>query len=388
MPCLVWCPRLTVVSILVIALTQTVHGNPTGLSRFQQLFRNQSTPVDLDAFPGELCLRKCDNTKPRVCYFKWTLEHYHAMGPACKKCSKENRADCYHHACLTADGIERGVMAINRQIPGPALQVCKDDLIVIDMTNAMGGTASAMHWHGLHQRDTPYMDGVPFITQCPIDFMSTFRYAFWATQPGTQFYHSHSGHHKVNGHYGAMIIREPETNDPNAALYDFDLPEHTMVVSDWMHEDGEMFMPGLPSGGGILPVNILINGRGTFTSANGTRTSVPQEVFRVRKGGRYRFRFINAASHVCPLELQLSNHTLEIIASDSYHLQNVTVNTLISTSGERYDFVVHADQRTDDYWLRVRAIGPCEPRKIEQLAVLSYQPLTIPEEDIAFPSDE
>lgn len=237
-------------------------------------------------------------------------------------------------------------MSINRQVPGPAIQVCKDDLIVVDMTNAMGGTATAMHWHGLHQRDTPHMDGVPFVTQCPIEFMSTFRYAFWATEPGTQFYHSHAGHHKVNGHYGAMIIRQPEVNDPNAKLYDFDLPEHLIVASDWMHVDGEMYMPGLPNGDGILPVNLLINGRGTWLKHNGNRTNAPREVYRVRKGGRYRFRFINAASHVCPLELQIANHTLEIIASDSYNLQPISANTLVTTSGERYDFVVNADQPT------------------------------------------
>ncbi|XP_058451551.1 uncharacterized protein LOC131430517 [Malaya genurostris] len=370
----------------LISLANTAACDSHRISNFQRLFRNQSVPIDLEAFPGELCLRQCDETKPRVCYFKWTLEHYQSMGAACKKCSKDNHADCNHHGCITADGIERGVMSINRQIPGPILQVCQNDLIVIDMTNAMGGTAATMHWHGLHQRETPHMDGVPFITQCPIDFMSTFRYAFWATEPGTQFYHSHSGHHKVNGHYGAMIIRQPEANDPNSFRYDFDMPEHTILASDWMHEDGEMFMPGLPSGDGILPINVLINGKGTFTKANGNRTSVPLEVFRVRKGGRYRFRFINAASHVCPLELQILNHTLEIIASDSFHLQPIVVNTLISTSGERYDFIVHADQPSDDYWLRIRAVGSCEYRKIQQFAVLSYQPLSVPEQNMAFPS--
>lgn len=239
-------------------------------------------------------------------------------------------------------------MAINRQIPGPAIHVCKDDLIVVDVMNAMGGTASTIHWHGLHQRETPHMDGVPFITQCPIEFMSTFRYTFWATEPGTQFYHSHTGHHKVNGHYGAMIIRQPIAEDPNSLRYDFDLPEYTIVASDWMHVDAEMFMPGLPTSDGILPRNILINGKGTFVKPDGTKTNVPLEVFRVHKGGRYRFRFINAASHVCPLELQIANHTLEIIGSDSFHLKPIEINTLISTAGERYDFILNADQSSGE----------------------------------------
>lgn len=69
--------------------------------------------------------------------------------------------------------------------------MCKNDLIVVDVTNKMAGAAPSIHWHGLHQRKTPYMDGVPFITQCPIT--AAFRYAFEASEPGTQFYHSHSG---------------------------------------------------------------------------------------------------------------------------------------------------------------------------------------------------
>jgi hypothetical protein len=37
------------------------------------------------------------------------------------------------------------------------------------------------------------MDGVPMITQCPIQSETSFRYKFHATNPGTHFYHSHYG---------------------------------------------------------------------------------------------------------------------------------------------------------------------------------------------------
>lgn len=155
-------------------------------------------------------------------------------------------------------------MSINRKIPGPAIHVCRNDQIVVDVTNLMGGTASTLHWHGFHQRETPYMDGVPFITQCPIPFGTTFRYSFKATEAGTQFYHSHSGHHKVNGHYGGIVVRDTAVRDQNRNLYDMDLKEHLIVASDWMEEDGEMFMPGLVSHPiGIQPTNLLINGKGT-----------------------------------------------------------------------------------------------------------------------------
>ncbi|ETN61043.1 multicopper oxidase [Anopheles darlingi] len=372
--------------LLVTILCQTVTVT-TAQTWLRSLIDSTNGTIDIKSFPGEQCLRVCDDTQPRICYFSWTMEHYHAMGPACRACSKGSPQDCFHPACLTADGVERGVMSLNRQIPGPMISVCKDDLIVVDITNAMAGTSATIHWHGLHQRATPHMDGVPFITQCPIQFGNTFRYAYLATEAGTQFYHSHSGHHKVNGHYGALIVREPKRADPNSALYDYDSSSHVIVGSDWMHVDGEMFMPGLPSSGGILPVNLLINGRGTFKeNENSSRTNVPLEVFYVQRGKRFRFRFINAASHVCPLQLQIEDHTMEIIASDSFHLQPHKVDTLVTTSGERYDFVVHANGVKDTYWVRLRALGSCEQLQLEQFAVLSYK--HDPKEKLAFPQEE
>lgn len=90
----------------------------------------------------------------------------------------------------------------------------------------MSGADETIHWHGFHQRATPWMDGVPYITQCPIHSGNTFRYSYYATEAGTQWYHSHSGHHKVNGIHGGIAVRRPLADDPNSKYYDFDLPEH------------------------------------------------------------------------------------------------------------------------------------------------------------------
>lgn len=108
---------------------------------------------------------------------------------ACGKCGYGSNSDCYRDQCIAADGIPRGVMSTNRKIPGPAIHVCRNDLIVVDVLNAMGGTSAAIHWHGFLQHETPWMDGVPFVTQCPIDFSTTFRYSFKAAESGTQWWH-------------------------------------------------------------------------------------------------------------------------------------------------------------------------------------------------------
>lgn len=67
------------------------------------------------------------------------------------------------------------------------------DEVVVDVQNLLLGESTSIHWHGHHQRHTPYMDGVPLITQCPIQPATTFRYHFKAEHPGTHFWHSHTG---------------------------------------------------------------------------------------------------------------------------------------------------------------------------------------------------
>ncbi|XP_011194194.2 uncharacterized protein LOC105219623 [Zeugodacus cucurbitae] len=333
-----------------------------------------TTPLNVSQHPGELCNRRCMAGDSRICYFKFTLEHYQVMGVACGRCALGIIADCFAPQCILADGYEKGVMSINRQLPGPTIQVCRDDLIIVDVANQAHGTAAAIHWHGQHMVATPWSDGVPFVTQCPIHFANSFRYHFWATEVGTHFYHSHSGHHKVNGQYGALIVRD----DPAAMLskdtYDFDLPQHYILMSDWMHTYGEQYFPGEPSSAGIFPDSVLINGRGIYYTKEGIRVSsvVPPMRYYVLPGKRYRFRLINSISHSCPFQLQIERHNMSIIASDSYDLKPRYFDTIISNAGERYDFVVFTNHTEGDYWIRVRGMGVCAILPTESFALLRY----------------
>jgi FtsP/CotA-like multicopper oxidase with cupredoxin domain len=44
--------------------------------------------------------------------------------------------------------------------------VCKDDVIVVDLTNDAEGVATSIHWHGMrHVGGTQYYDGTPYLTQ-------------------------------------------------------------------------------------------------------------------------------------------------------------------------------------------------------------------------------
>ena len=77
-------------------------------------------------------------------------------------------------------------------LPGPSIQVCEGDTIVVDLHNSLHSfEATTIHWHGLHQKGTPQMDGVGMITQCPITPHTRFQYRFTANDPGTHLWHAH-----------------------------------------------------------------------------------------------------------------------------------------------------------------------------------------------------
>jgi hypothetical protein len=54
-------------------------------------------------------------------------------------------------------------------------KVCQHDRVIVDVENDLMTESTTVHWHGQHQKGTPYMDGTPFVTQCPIPPETTFR---------------------------------------------------------------------------------------------------------------------------------------------------------------------------------------------------------------------
>ena len=73
--------------------------------------------------------------------------------------------DCTEAA--TVDGRTfRPYIAINGQIPGPTLIVANNQTIVVNVINSLRAQGITLHWHGLFLRNTPWMDGTGFISQC------------------------------------------------------------------------------------------------------------------------------------------------------------------------------------------------------------------------------
>ncbi|XP_043504919.1 laccase-5-like [Polistes fuscatus] len=329
-----------------------------------------STPKD--------CKRNCTIGEiPRYCYYRFKLEYYTTMANPCNVCRtnsferSKNQSSC---ECITGDGYEKTIFPINRQFPGPSIQVCQHDKLIIDVENAAEGTDTTIHWHGVFQKNYQYYDGVPHVTQCPISAPNTFRYQFAVDNAGTHFYHSHSALYMLDGQQGPLIVRSPKSQDPNRNLYDEDLFDHVIFLSDWMHSVAIKHLPGtFANNPGQTPDNFLINGLGQYTGPNATPVNgIEMAYFNVAKGIRYRFRMINSFGTVCASEFSIQGHKLTVIATDGEDVQPVVVDKIISLTGERYDFVLNANQNSGSYWIQLRGLDECAPKKIIQLAVLVY----------------
>ncbi|KAF5305483.1 hypothetical protein FQA39_LY01574 [Lamprigera yunnana] len=324
------------------------------------------------------CTRTCrKNDVPMLCKYQFKLEWYQTLSKACYNCPF-NIEDCKRPHCIPGDGNKRPVLVVNRQMPGPSIEVCKGDEIIVDVENLLLGEGTSIHWHGYHQRDTPYMDGVPYVTQCPISSGSTFRYHFSATQAGTHFWHSHSGFQRTDGAFGSFIVRTPEEDDPHFDLYDYDLSSHTVIILDWGPEIGlAKFIAHHHSNGDNKAENILVNGLGRFKKFNTNNNETiytPTARFLVERGYRYRFRVINAEFLNCPIEVSVDNHTITVISSDGRDFAPVEAESIVTYAGERFDFVLHADQPVGLYWMRFRGLMDCDQRfkSAHQAAVLQY----------------
>ncbi|KAG7209468.1 hypothetical protein KM043_015557 [Ampulex compressa] len=329
---------------------------------------NLSSPLE--------CARTCnDQEPPKTCYYHFIIEHYIAHGQACELCTPNvTNSFCNHCACVPMDGVERPILTVNRMIPGPAIEVCLGDKVIIDVENRMQGEEITIHWHGVYQKGYQYYDGVSFITQCPITSHSTFRYQWKAKNAGTHFWHAHTGLHKLDGIFGPLIIRESACHDVHSELYDYDLSHHTIVINDWMHELAASRLPGrIKHKPFQQPENILINGKGRYyNSHDQTTTNTSLSVFNVEPNKRYRFRLSNAFCTTCPASLTIEGHNLTVIATDGVPVKPVVANTLVSVSSERYDFIINTDKPVGSYWIQLRGLAPCNSTEIQQLAILSY----------------
>lgn len=84
------------------------------------------------------------------------------------------------------DGMRTNLITVNDMTPGPVLTATLGDTVRVTVNNYLA-EPTTLHFHGITQFRTPYMDGDPYVSNCPILLGQSFTYEFIAHPAGTTF---------------------------------------------------------------------------------------------------------------------------------------------------------------------------------------------------------
>lgn len=224
---------------------------------------------------------------------------------------------------------ETSIWGYDGVVPGPVLRLRRGEELKVRLVNDLP-EPTVIHWHGLRLPNA--MDGVPHLTQAPVEVGKTFDYRFTVPDAGTFWYHSHlySSEQLERGLYGPLIVEEPEPVD-----VDHDI---ILVLDDWrLSDDGAIHDGSFRS----FHDAAHAGRHGRLMTVNSQNPlNIP-----VRTNERLRLRFINAANaRVFPLRIE--NHAVLVMAVDGQpaepflaHDSRVTLGP-----GSRIDLFVDATQ--------------------------------------------
>jgi FtsP/CotA-like multicopper oxidase with cupredoxin domain len=333
-----------------------------------------------------------------------------------------------------------------RPFPGPMLRGRVGDTLHVKVHNMFDSDTTSIHFHGLHMKFNPWMDGVADVTQCGIQPGRSFTYVFNLTQSGTFWYHSHTATQYSDGLVGPIVIL-PTEPDPILTNWAY-TQDHMLMLQDWFHERSSdivnlyrgprsifrHFSPQYP----WPTVSLLINGKGLFncsqannwnyTTCNYDDTnpcdferkqciplrppfygnchrvrfaeepiktfnqSTPFDIdkFTCDPNQNIRLRFINAASN-SPLRIWIDRHNLTIVSRDGIDTKPLTVKYLTIPVGQRIDVILTCNQNPKfDYYIFLTVATGFLPKgsvvpHIYSYAYLSYAKINIPLEPVFYP---
>ena len=217
--------------------------------------------------------------------------------------AKVYRLEAAPYTWNVAPGVKKQAFAFNGTVPGPTIRVIEGEKVRVLVTNRMP-MGTAVHWHGMvlpHK-----MDGVPGITQAPIEPGGSMTYEFIATATGTHWYHSHwDGDQVGKGLYGSLEV-VPRTGDRA------------------VDRDYRLFI-------GDSNLGFVINGR----SWPGT------EPLNAKVGEKVRIRLTPTGELSHPFHLH--GQPFQLVAQDGFDLpQPVTMDTLLISTAQTFDIVTVA----------------------------------------------
>ncbi len=289
-----------------------------------------------------------------------------------KTISKTVRYDLYVRDTIVNFGNKpKRAIAVNGQIPMPTLTFTEGDIAEIYVHNELKESTS-LHWHGLMLPNKE--DGVPYVTQMPIEPGTTYKYSFPIIQHGTHWYHSHTGLQEQIGMYGSMILNKKLEDITFREGID-DLPKIPVILSEWSD---------------INPNNIhrmLHNASDWFAIKKGTTQSYAEAIlaghFKTKIANEWKrmnamdvsdiyyekFLINGKNESIAPIfiskkkiRLQISNGgassyfwltyaggKITVVANDGNDVEPVEVDRLLIAVSETYDVVVEIPENNTSY---------------------------------------
>jgi FtsP/CotA-like multicopper oxidase with cupredoxin domain len=171
------------------------------------------------------------------------------------------------------------------------------------------------------------MDGVPYLTQDPIQPGETFSYEFPVNQSGTYWYHAHfeSWKQVAKGLYGPLVVND-ETDD-------FIEDDIVILADDWRLN--KKYQIDEKSFGSLMDWSHA--GRvGNWLTINGKKS--PQ--YSIKENSIARLRFINASNaRILKFGSSLKNNN--IIAIDGFAINPMLVKDFTLAPGQRIDLLIN-----------------------------------------------
>ncbi len=238
------------------------------------------------------------------------------------------------------------IWSFNARSPGPALRLKRGEKARILVKNQLSQPLT-VHWHGM--RIDNKMDGVPHLTQEPIQPGTEFLYEFTPPDAGTFWYHSHvnTAEQVGRGLYGALIVEEPEPVAVDREL--------TWVLDDWRLDHkaqiiGDFNNPRDLARAGRLGNTVTLNGK------------IPGNI-KVRAGERVRLRLINAAN-ARVFSLRFQHHAPQVIARDGQPVEPYTPGgPIVIGPAQRFDLVIDMTNQPGDIFSVIDTLYPQSPFK-------------------------
>ena len=234
---------------------------------------------------GGACLALTTSLGARTVHAAAPGDHRIAAGPARARLGGTNRP-------------ETDVWAYSGTVPGPLVRLRQGEPVRVVVENRLDQDTT-VHWHGIRLPNA--MDGVPGLTQPPIQPGESFVYEFTPPDAGTFWYHPHANSLRQLGRglAGAVIVEEREP-----VAVDRDL---LWLIADWRLTSEARIAAGFGN-----PMEAAMSGRiGNTVTLNGAMpTDEP-----VRAGERVRLRLVNAALARI-MALRFEGHRPVIIAID------------------------------------------------------------------------